>query len=172
MTSEKKERKQFNWRFKGDEAPELMEWFDNQRNITSSLESILNHIIEIYGTGDIMTHQTQKQLFKDSMLLESLKGQDVVRVNQEVFSQPQVEQISEVKSVENEASEVLDKANQEGVTHLVEALKEDEVFKTNTVSEVEEVPEENEAPHEVEPVKKQRKTKKRDYMKNVNSQLL
>lgn len=154
MTKEKKERKQFNWRFKGDEAPELMEWFDNQRNITSSLESILNHIIEIYGTEDIMTHQTQKQLFKDSMLLESLKGQEVV-------SRPKLEQINKIKSEEDKAFEPLDEADQVKDNHV----EEDKVSKENAISEAEEMSEE-------EPVKRQKKNKKRSYMKDVNSKLL
>ncbi|MED4587863.1 hypothetical protein [Priestia flexa] len=85
-----KERKQFNWRFKGDESEDLMKWFDNQRNITSSLESILNHIIELYGTEDIMNHQTQKKLFKDSMLLESLKGKNVISVNEDLLQKTEV----------------------------------------------------------------------------------
>ncbi|WP_154990863.1 hypothetical protein [Priestia megaterium] len=161
MTSEKKERKQFNWRFKGDEAPELMEWFDNQRNITSSLESILNHIIEIYGTEDIMTHKTQKQLFKDSMLLESLKGQEVVSIKQEVVSHPKLEQINKVNSEEDKAFEPLDEADQGKDNHV----EEDEVSKKNAISEAEEVSEE-------EPVKRQKKNKKRSYMKDVNSKLL
>jgi hypothetical protein len=155
MTKEKKERKQFNWRFKGDEAPELMEWFDNQRNITSSLESILNHIIEIYGTEDIMTHQTQKQLFKDSMLLESLKGQEVV-------SRPKLEQINKIKSEEDKAFEPLDEeADQVKDNHV----EEDKVSKENAISEAEEMSEE-------EPGKDRRKIKKKSYMKDVNSKLL
>lgn len=168
MTSEKKERKQFNWRFKGDEAPELMEWFDNQRNITSSLESILNHIIEIYGTEDIMTHKTQKQLFKDSMLLESLKGQEVVSVKQEVVSHPKLEQINKVNSGEDKAFEPLNEAGQGKDNHV----EEDNFSKKNAISEAEEVSEENRTTSEEEPVKRQKKNKKRSYMKDVNSKLL
>ncbi|CAI8917319.1 hypothetical protein [Priestia megaterium] len=168
MSNEKKERKQFNWRFKGDESTEVMEWFNNQGNITSSLESILNHIIDIYGTGDIMNHQTQKQLFKDSMLLESLKGKEFVTVNHDVIAQPQVEKVSAIESVKTEFSEVPNEPTDEIETQVKEEPKEDSKPEEN---HPEEVYKEVETTLTNASENKQPKKKKRNYMKNVNSQL-
>ncbi|MBE2977741.1 hypothetical protein [Priestia megaterium] len=168
MSNEKKERKQFNWRFKGDESTEVMEWFNNQGNITSSLESILNHIIDIYGTGDIMNHQTQKQLFKDSMLLESLKGKEFVTVNHDIIAQPQVEKVSTIESVKTEFSEVPNESTDEMEIQMKEEPKEDSKPEENHPEEVSKKAETNPTNASEN---KQPKKKKRNYMKNVNSQL-
>ncbi|MBT2281691.1 hypothetical protein J7E51_27945 [Priestia megaterium] len=145
-----------------------MEWFNNQRNITSSLESILNHIIEIYGTGDIMNHQTQKQLFKDSMLLESLNGKEIVTVNHDIIAQPQVEKVSVIEGKKTGFSEVPNEPTDDIEIQVKEEPKEDSEPKENHPEEVSKEAETNSTNASEN---KQPKKKKRNYMKNVNSQL-
>lgn len=82
MTKDKKPRTQYNWKFKENESKEFYEWFNNQDNISSSLRNMVYHIIELYGTNDILDPSIQKQFVKDSLILESLKGQqNVLNVN-------------------------------------------------------------------------------------------
>ncbi|MFZ0447152.1 MAG: hypothetical protein WAM95_21480 [Bacillus sp. (in: firmicutes)] len=85
MTKEKKERTQYNWKFKENESEEFYKWFDNQDNISSSLRSILYHIIEIYGNGNILDPSIQKRMITDNIILESLKNKDVISVNHELI---------------------------------------------------------------------------------------
>ena len=87
MAKEKKPRTQYNWKFKDNESEQFYEWFNNQDNISSSLRNMVYHIIELYGTNDILEPNIQKQFVKDSLILESLKGQNVLNVNpQMVFA--------------------------------------------------------------------------------------
>jgi hypothetical protein len=85
MTKEKKERTQYNWKFKENESEEFYKWFDNQDNISNSLRSILYHIIEIYGNGNILDPSIQKRMITDNIILESLKNKDVISVNHELI---------------------------------------------------------------------------------------
>jgi hypothetical protein len=85
MTKEKKERTQYNWKFKENESEEFYKWFDNQDNISNSLRSILYHIIEIYGNGNIFDPSIQKRMITDNIILESLKNKDVISVNHELI---------------------------------------------------------------------------------------
>jgi hypothetical protein len=85
MTKEKKERTQYNWKFKENESEEFYNWFDNQDNISNSLRIILYHIIEIYGNGNILDPSIQKRMITDNIILESLKNKDVISVNHELI---------------------------------------------------------------------------------------
>ncbi|MCT1389837.1 hypothetical protein M4D76_16195 [Peribacillus frigoritolerans] len=83
MTKEKKARTQYNWKFKETESKEFYDWFNKQDNISSSLRSILYHIIDVYGSNDFLDPAIQKQVFKDTFILDSLKNKDVLSVNHE-----------------------------------------------------------------------------------------
>lgn len=83
MTKEKKARTQYNWKFKENESKEFYDWFNKQDNISSSLRSILYHIIDVYGSNDFLDPAVQKQVFRDTFILDSLKNKDVLRVNHE-----------------------------------------------------------------------------------------
>lgn len=85
MTKEKKERTQYNWKFKENESEEFYNWFDNQDNISNSLRSILYHVIEIYGNGNILDPSIQKRMVKDNLILESLRNKDVISVNHDLI---------------------------------------------------------------------------------------
>lgn len=71
-----KKRTQFSWKFREDESPQFLKWFENQENISNSLRSMLYHLIELYGTGDFLEPTVQKEIVKDSLRLEALKGKD------------------------------------------------------------------------------------------------
>lgn len=83
MTKEKKARTQYNWKFKETESKEFYDWFNKQDNISSSLRSILYHIIDVYGSNDFLDPAVQKQVFRDTFILDSLKNKDVLSVNHE-----------------------------------------------------------------------------------------
>ncbi|WP_048882995.1 hypothetical protein [Bacillus sp. 445_BSPC] len=85
MTKEKKARTQYNWKFKETESKEFYDWFNKQDNISSSLRSILYHIIDVYGSNDFLDPAVQKQVFRDTFILDSLKNKDVLSVNHEEF---------------------------------------------------------------------------------------
>lgn len=85
MTKEKKERTQYNWKFKENESEEFYNWFNNQDNISNSLRIILYHIIEIYGNGNILDPSIQKRMVKDNIILESLRNKDVISVNHDLI---------------------------------------------------------------------------------------
>ena len=72
----KKRRNQYSWKFRDNESEEFYEWFDNQDNIANSLRSILHHVIGLYGNGDILDPSVQRQLYKNTFIIESLKNQN------------------------------------------------------------------------------------------------
>lgn len=80
MAKDNKHRTQYNWKFKDNESDEFFQWFNNQDNISSSLRNMVYHMIELYGTHDILDPSIQKQIVKDSLILESLKGQNVFQI--------------------------------------------------------------------------------------------
>ncbi|MED4455620.1 hypothetical protein [Metabacillus fastidiosus] len=102
-------RKQVNWKFKGTEPKEIYEWFDNQDNIALSLQVILNNAIELYGTKNILDHNIQKQMYKDTFLLQELRGEQVLKVNQDAINQVLNKEGSRLESEEkqNESKEMI-----------------------------------------------------------------
>lgn len=88
MTKDKKQRTQYNWKFKDNESESFYEWFNNQDNISSSLRNMVYHMIDLYGTQDILDPATQKQIVKDSLLLESFRGQNVLHMTPSMSSYP------------------------------------------------------------------------------------
>ncbi|MCF7625482.1 hypothetical protein CQ056_25900 [Peribacillus simplex] len=102
MTKEKKARTQYNWKFKENESKEFYDWFNKQDNISSSLRSILYHIIDVYGSNDFLDPAVQKQVFKDTFILDSLKNKDVLSVNhEEVGNLPYIKDKPNEKMPEN-----------------------------------------------------------------------
>ncbi|MFD4931824.1 hypothetical protein ACFWMS_23550 [Peribacillus butanolivorans] len=102
MTKEKKARTQYNWKFKETESKEFYDWFNKQDNISSSLRSILYHIIDVYGSNDFLDPAVQKQVFRDTFILDSLKNKDVLSVNhEEVGNLPYIKDKPNEKMPEN-----------------------------------------------------------------------
>ncbi|USK72624.1 hypothetical protein [Peribacillus asahii] len=83
MTNEKKKRSQFNFKLKENESDDFFKWFENQDNISNSLRSVLYHVIELYGTENFLEPSIQRQLYRDTFLLESLKNKEILSVNPE-----------------------------------------------------------------------------------------
>lgn len=81
MVKEKKPREQYNWKFKGTESEEFHEWFNNQDNIGNSLRSLVYHMIDLYGTTDILDPIIQKKIITDSIILQHFEGRDVLSIN-------------------------------------------------------------------------------------------
>lgn len=86
MSNEKKKKTQYNWKFKGNESDNFHEWFAKQDNIALSLKSLVEHHIGLYGTDSVLDPAVQKEMTKDSIILESLRGKDALVVNQELLS--------------------------------------------------------------------------------------
>lgn len=86
MAKEQKKRPQYNWKFKENESEEFYEWFNNQDNIASSLRSILYYIIDLYGNEDVLHPAVQKEMFKNNLILETLKNKDVLSINSSLIS--------------------------------------------------------------------------------------
>lgn len=79
-----KKRTQYSWKLK-EESQAFHEWFDNQENISNSLRHIVYHMIELYGTQDILEPSIQRQLVKDSLTLEALKGKSILQVDMQAL---------------------------------------------------------------------------------------
>lgn len=96
MASEKKKKVQYNWKFKGNESEEFYQWFENQDNIAFSLKNIVEQFIQLYGTENVLNPRIQKELAKDAIILEHLRGKDSLIVNQqlilEVYKPNRIEQ--------------------------------------------------------------------------------
>ena len=73
MTKEKKARTQYNWKFKETESEEFYDWFNKQDNISSSLRSILYHIIDVYGSKEFLDPAIQNKYVRDTFILRFIK---------------------------------------------------------------------------------------------------
>lgn len=86
MAKERKKRTQYNWKFRENESEEFYQWFNNQENISNSLRSILYHVIDLYGNGDILEPEIQKKLITNGLILESLQDKKVININHQLIS--------------------------------------------------------------------------------------
>ena len=152
MTKEKKIRPQYNWKFKETESEEFYEWFNKQDNISSSLRSILYHIIDLYGSNDFLDPAVQKQVFRDTFILDSLKNKDVLSVNHEM-----------VFGVGN-TSYRTDESNNNIPENVVNSSKEIEVENVPMIS--------NELPKEDQGVKKSKLKEKSSLFNKVDKNLI
>lgn len=109
-----KKRIQYNWKFKESESPQFLEWFENQENISSSLRSMLYHMIEQYGTGDFLEPNIQREIVKDSLKLEVLREKEfsnIILGNVEFFDFERKQNVS--KETSNESCKVETKKREE-----------------------------------------------------------
>jgi hypothetical protein len=86
MSSEKKRKTQYNWKFKSNETDEFYEWFENQDNIALSLRKMVYHIIELYGTDSVLDHHVDKEMSRDMFILEALRGKEALTVKDSILS--------------------------------------------------------------------------------------
>lgn len=102
----KKQRIQYNWKFRENESPEIYEWFENQENISSSLRNMLYHMIELYGTADVLSPAVQRECLKNSLVLESLKGKNVIQVDSQIIEESQTICEQKTTSIKETVTEI------------------------------------------------------------------
>lgn len=124
MSNEKKKKTQYNWKFKGNESDNFHEWFAKQDNIALSLKSLVEHHIGLYGTDSVLDPAVQKEMTKDSIILESLRGKDALVVNQELLSNRVVKAAPVA-----ELTEIVENTNKQETT--IDESKKDESQPTN-----------------------------------------
>jgi hypothetical protein len=158
----KKSRTQYNWKFKENESKEFIEWFENQDNISNSLRSVLYHIIDLYGKEDFLDPTVQRQVYKNTFTLESLKNNSQSNHNFDLIDlQQQGEDKTDFPPVKQ--SVVTDPAEpkQQPVKQPVEEIKEENIKPdNNTKSEVSQNRSEDS------------KVKNKDIYGNVNQDLI
>lgn len=118
----KTEREQYNWKFqKIKNDPQFAEWRENQSNLSSSLNTLVQFAIRLLGTSDISDFDAQTKLAKLYLLndqqfiteianklgttptnfvpVDSVVNQEVTAVKEEVQEIEKVQEIENVKPV-------------------------------------------------------------------------
>lgn len=142
MSNEKKRKTQYNWKFKGNESDNFHEWFAKQDNIALSLKSLVEHHIGLYGTDSVLDPSVQKEMTKDSIILESLRGKNALVVNQELLSNnviktTSVEELTENGKKANGQKEAIDKSEKDESKPIVEkSVKQEQQEQPKVTSKV------------------------------------
>lgn len=78
---EKDKRKAISLRFKSEESDEFFQWMNNQSNLTVSLKNLIYHAIDLYGMEDFINHNIQKEVMRNSFILEAIKEEQDKPIN-------------------------------------------------------------------------------------------
>ncbi|WP_260288979.1 endonuclease Q family protein [Peribacillus aracenensis] len=73
MKAEEK-KKAINCRFQLTETDEFFQWLNNQSNMTIAIRNLIYHAIDLYGTGDFLAPEIQKEVMRNTFIFEAAQN--------------------------------------------------------------------------------------------------